>query len=723
MRHPGPRSRIIAVPAFACLLTAAWAEAAPSRDSSGLQAPPIEELVVTARKRAEPLQQVPASITVLNADMLEAIDARSLADVEYRLPNLASDSSPLTGFGARYVRGLNAGARNIGFDSGYAVFVDGVYSGRYMTADRVLQNVERVEYLPGPQGTLFGKNTTLGVVNIVTRTPDASSTMDLGVGVGSDGHRSVRASAAAPLGNNWSVSAAFGQRERDGMVDNQFLGRQGNNVDQWDGRAAIRGNLAEWEIALAGDYYRSTPDLVARQRLEGFGALPPRVASNDLAGRLDDEDYGVSLHAQRPVAVGTVTSITALRAYQTAADVDDDAWEVPVQHLVNWTEATDQVSQELRLNGTSGDTSYLLGAYFLDQRAESNRGVASFFGQARATGELDSRTWAAFATVGQSVTERLEVEAGLRWTRESKDLQHYSQDGGGVLLDFSTRGERTVSNVTPSASVRFALNDSASLFARYAQGFKSGGFNVDLVTAPAMTPLEFDDERVDTVEAGVKTTLLDNRLRLNAAAFRSRYRDLQVSQYTVLPGATLPTLRITNAAEAHTRGVELSAELMLARWLLAANVGQTHSEVDDFPDPLGPGTGNYAGNTLGGPEWTSSVLARYTHRLANGAEISFSAEHLFQDSLGGDLSGDRLAMSDSLTLVNLHAELLFGSARRWRVRGWVDNVFDTDRVVERHRNAAPGLLMLLGYPAEVTDSTVGLYNTPRTYGIQLNVTL
>lgn len=723
MRHPGTRSRIIAVPAFACLLSPAWADAAPARDAGGIQAPPIEEMVVTARKRPEPLQQVPASITVLSGEMLEAIDAQSLADVEYRLPNLASDSSPLTGFGARYVRGLNAGARNIGFDSGYAVFVDGVYSGRYMTADRVLQNVERVEYLPGPQGTLFGKNTTLGVVNIVTRTPDASSTMNLGVGVGSDGHRSVRATAAAPLGDDWSAAAAFGQRQRDGLINNEFLDRQGNNVDQWDGRASIQGNLAEWQVALAGDYYRSTPDLIARQRLEGFGALPPRVASNDLAGSLDDEDYGVSLHAERPVALGTLTSISAFRDYQTAADVDDDAWEVPVQHLVNWTEATSQFSQELRLSGESGDTDYLVGAYFLEQRAESSRSVASFFGQARADGELDSRTWAAFTTVGQAITERLEAEAGLRWTRESKDLQHYSQDGGGVLLDFAISDQRTVSNITPSASVRFALSDSASLFARYAQGFKSGGFNVDLVTAPAMTPLEFDDERVDTVEAGVKTTLLNNRLRLNATVFSSKYRDLQVSQYTVLPGATLPTLRITNAAEAHTQGIELSAELMLARWLLAANVGQTHSEVDDFPDPLGPGTGNYAGNTLGGPEWTSSLLARYTLSLTDTTEIIFSGEHLFQDALGGDLSGDRLAMSDSLSLVNLHAELVFGSARRWRIRGWVDNVFDTDRVVERHRNAAPGLLMVLGFPEEVTDSTVGLYNSPRTYGLQVHVEL
>jgi outer membrane receptor protein involved in Fe transport len=169
--------------------------------------------------------------------------------------------------------------------------------------------------------------------------------------------------------------------------------------------------------------------------------------------------------------------------------------------------------------------------------------------------------------------------------------------------------------------------------------------------------------------------------------------------------------------------VELGAELILARWLFAANVGQTHSEVDDFPDPLGPGTGNHAGNGLGGPEWTSSLLMQYTRGLGNRADLTLTAEHLFQDAVGGDLSGDVLATSDTLALVNLRAELAFGSERRWRIRAWVDNVFDTDRVVERHRSPASGLLMLLGYPPEIAESTVGLYNDPRTYGIQLNLTL
>jgi iron complex outermembrane receptor protein len=684
---------------------------------------PLEEVVVTARKRPELLREVPSSLTVLDGDILATLGARQMSDVELRLPNLATDSSPLTGFTARYVRGLNAGARNIGFDSGYAVFVDGVYGGRYITADRALQDVERIEYLPGPQGTLFGKNTTLGVVNIVTRTPPDERSADLGLGFGSDGHRTVRAAASTPLGDAGSASAALGKRERDGLVRNAFLDTTGNDVDAWDARLAFAGGIASWRTALAADYYQSTPELIARQRLEGLGALPPRVASVDQAGRLHDADWGLSFTAERDTALGTFTAISAYRSYQTRADLDDDSWEIPVQHLVDWTESVDQVSQELRLAGTRGRIDYLLGSYFLALDAQSSRSVTSFLGQARADGEIEGRTCAAFANVGRPLTARVRAELGVRWTRESKSLPAYSQDGGGVLIDFAAREDRSVTSVTPSASFSYALGERATTFVRYARGFKSGGFNVDIVTAPAITPLEFDDERVDTIEAGIKSVWLDDRLRLNVAAFRSGYRDLQVSQYQVPSGATLPTVRIANAASAHTQGVELGAELILARWLFAANVGQTHSEVDDFPDPLGPGTGNHAGNGLGGPEWTSSLLMQYTRGLGNRADLTLTAEHLFQDAVGGDLSGDVLATSDTLALVNLRAELAFGSERRWRIRAWVDNVFDTDRVVERHRSPASGLLMLLGYPPEIAESTVGLYNDPRTYGIQLNLTL
>ena len=713
------QNRMLTAAAVLSVAPAAWADGTdePAADSR------LEELVVTARKRPEPLREVPTSVTVLQAETLATLGASDMGDVELRLPNFASNFSPLTEFTARYVRGLNAGARNIGFDSGYGVFVDGVYSGRYASAARLLQDVERIEYLPGPQGTLFGKNTTLGVVNIVTRTPDPVAGAALAVDMGSQGHRATRATATLPLTESWTASASAGREVRDGLVDNSYLGSDGNEVDQWDARLALHGEVAGWSATLAADYFERTPDIIARQRLGGLGALPPREARNDLAESVEDEDQGISLILERDFAMGTLTSISAYRDASTLANVDDDAWEVPVQHLIDWEESTRQISQELRLNGDRGRFSYLVGGYFLDQEAESSRTVASMFGQLRADGELEGRTWALFSTLGYTLTPRLDAELGVRWTRESKDLPAYTQNGGGFLIDVAVEDQRSVTSVTPSASLSYALTNQASVYARYAQGFKSGGFNVDLVTSAALGEVEFDDEQVDTVEAGMKSVWLDGRLRLDLAAFYSDYQDLQVSQYVVLPGALLPTLQISNAASAHTLGGELGAELLLGRWLWAAQVGYTHGEVDDFPDPLGPGSGNYAGNSLGGPEWTSSLRAQYTRSLG-ATELTLTAEHLFQDRTGGDLSGDPLAVSDSLSLVNLRAELSFGSERRWTVRAWMDNVFDTDRVVERRAHAAPGLMMLLlGYPPEIAQSTVGLYNAPRTYGLEIHLAL
>jgi iron complex outermembrane receptor protein len=657
---------------------------------------------------------------VLERELLETMGARRMTDVELRLPNFGSNLSPLTGFGARYVRGLNAAARNIGFDSGYAVFVDGVYAGRYASADRVLQDVARVEYLPGPQGTLFGKNTTLGVVNVVTRAPAATSRAELQLDLGSDGHRAVRGAASVPLGADWAVSATAARQQRDGLVENAYLGTTGNDVDRRDARLALHGEVAGWRTVVSADYYESAPDLIARQRLEGLGALPPRVAENDLPGRLRDRDFGLAVTAQRTLPAGNVTAIGAYRGFETTATADDDAWALPAQHLLDWQERTRQLSQELRLESRWGPIRYLAGGYLLVQEARSSRTAASFIGQARADGRVDSRSYATFVNASVDATERLTAEAGLRWTRESKDLAHYVQDGGGILVDFDRADDRSVTSLTPAASLLWAFTEDVTGYLRFARGFKSGGFNVDLVTAPAITPLEFDDERVDTWELGLRSGWLARRLQLDVAVFRSTYRDLQVSQYDVLPGAALPTLRISNAASAHTAGAELNAGLTLARWLFTARVGYTHGEVDDFPDPLGPGTGNYAGNPLGGPEWTSSVMVQYARPLGGGVDATFTLEHLYQDALGADLTGDPLARSDALSVTNVRAGLAFGRDRSWRVSAWVNNLLDVERVVERHRNPAPGLLALAGVPADVAESTVGLYNEPRTWGLALS---
>jgi iron complex outermembrane receptor protein len=655
--------------------------------------------------------------------MIEATGMQTLAAVEYRLPNFATNASPLTGFTARYIRGVNAASRNVGFDSGYAVFVDGVYSGRYMSAERMLTDVSRIEYMPGPQGTLFGKNTTLGVVNIVTEKPDPYPSGNLVVGVGNEGQRSIKLSGSTPITDNWVAVGAYTQRERDGWVENIHTGATGNNTDTKDARIALHGDIGNTSVSIAADYYKSTPDLIVRQRLEGVGALPAYTASNDFDGSQEDEDKGVNVTLKHDFGFGQVTSITAYRDTSTSASLDDDAWELPVQHLLDWSESSQQFSQEFRLNVDMGDFSYLAGIYYLDQQTESERTVLSVLGQLQVDGDVDSRYSAVFGNVGYQMSERVKAELGLRYTHETKDLNHYSQDGGGVLLSFTTKDDRSEGRLTASASLSFEASDAVTLFTRYAQGYKSGGFNVDIVTSPVLSDLAFDDEQTESFEVGAKTRWLDGRLALDLTAFHTTYDDLQVSQFEVLPGALLPTLRITNAASAHTQGVEAGAELLLQKWLFSTRVGYTHSEVDDFPDPLGPGTGNWKGSSLGGPEWTTSSMAQYSTAIGSGTDLTITAEHLFQDKIGGDLNDDPRNLSDSLSLVNLSLELAFGKERQWRTRLWVNNVFETEQVVERRQNPAAGILALIGLPPEIQDSTVGMYNLPRTYGLEVSLRL
>jgi iron complex outermembrane receptor protein len=681
----------------------------------------IEELVVTARKQPESALDVPAALTVLDGATLERIGAQRLQDVELRLPNLATNQSPLTGFTARYIRGMNAGARNIGFESGYGVFVDGVYSGRYATANRVLQAVERVEFLPGPQATLFGKNTTLGVLNVVTRVPDPERSATASLDVGDQGRRSARVEAATGIGRDWVLWGSLGREKRDGFDRNLTTGNWGNDLDNWDAFAALDGTLGDVHVRLTADRFESDPALIARQRLEGFGALPPHRAENDLDGSLEDRDRGVSLRLERDLAAGTLTAITASRAFDTTMNMDDDAWNIPVQHLVNWQESQRQFSQEIRLAGDRGPLGYLAGIYYQDQDAGLERNVVSLFGTGRVHGELDTETFAWFGNLAYRIGDDLTAEAGIRWTTERKRLPLYTQDGGGVLIDVDQHGQRTATATTPSASLHYRISEFTTSHVRYARGFKSGGFNVDVVTTPVLTGLEFDDERAEVLELGVKSVAFDGRLRFNGSVFHTTYDNLQVSQYTVLPGAMLPMLRITNAASATTVGAELGLDLTLGNWALGGQVGHTRGEVDEFPEPLGPGSGDWSGNDIGGPDWTTSAWVEYGRSISGLGDLTLSVEHLYQSALGGDFSEDPLEISDSLSLTNATAAIDFGG--RWTTRLRIDNLFDVERVVERRRSAAPGLLMLLGFPAEIADSTVGLYNAPRTYALELRVAI
>jgi iron complex outermembrane receptor protein len=678
----------------------------------------LEEILVTARKRVEPLAQVPASVTIMDADQLAAIGATRLQDAALRLPNYATNQSPLTPFAQQYVRGLNAAARNIGFDSGFGVFIDGVYAGRYAIHNRSLGNVERLEYLPGPQGTLFGKNTTLGVLNVVTAAPAEDLTAEFQAGLGNLGGSRLRAGFSTPVGEGWAIGIYGGRRERDGIVENTFTGTSGNNIDEWDGSLRLDGMIGATRLTLSADVFESTPDLIARQRVRGLGALPPREASHDFDGMLDEQDYGFSLRLAHDFSWGELTSITGYRVFESTADIDDDAYEMLVQHLLGWSESQDQFTQEVRLDGTVDRAGYLVGVYYQQQDIESFRGLQSGPVLGDVAGELQSESMAVFGNVTYAFSDRVDGELGLRWSKETKDLASYVQNGGGFLIDFSTSDDRSVDTVTPTVSLSWQATPSVRTFARYARGFKSGGFNVDIVTSPAITPLEFDDEVVDSFELGFKSVLLGKRMRVGMTAFYAKYDDLQVSQFEFLPGALLPTLRVTNAASATSKGFEGNLDLLMGSWSTTASLGYANAKVDDFPDPLGPGTGNYSGNSLGGPKWTANVLTSYARPIGR-MDLTLIGEYLFQDRLGGDLNDDPRGISDPLSLVNLRASLEFGTQRRWRLTAWVDNVLDTTKVIELQQNPAAGLLAFVGFPPEVVDSSTGLYNAPRTYGVEL----
>ncbi len=513
---------------------------APAQDAS------IEEIVVTAQKRTERLVDVPVSISVFNAGAIEQTGVRELKDIADYIPNL--EISKGNDFRSTVtIRGVGAQSRNIGFDSRVGVYVDGVYVGQSPAINQELLNLERVEVLRGPQGTLFGKNTVAGAINLVTQKPGDEFSARIGADIGNFDYRELSAFANVPFSDTVAASFAVSKTDRDGYVPNIVTGNDLMERDVLAYRAQLRIEASDkLEINASFDGLNSDSLILVGDPITDMLAMQPVQVAPEfgvVAFSFDPSDkrdiYGGALDFTYDLDSGYV--VKSITGYRTTDAVYTNATDYSPVDIVSieYADDYDVLSQEFQLiSPDEGAFRYVAGLYYYQQDAKTNRDVVLgqdfvdyFVGPLYASGqvsppngplppppalpneivagllgfgppgskvfnrgEVETRSYAAYFNGTYDLTERLTLGFGARYSSEDKDV-NWLLDGrlSGIFFIGSTGADpanpspmindRTDNFFAPAVSLTYALTDDTNVYGRYAAGYKSGGFNLDYINA------------------------------------------------------------------------------------------------------------------------------------------------------------------------------------------------------------------------------------------------
>jgi iron complex outermembrane receptor protein len=620
-------------------------------------------IVVTARRRAESLQDVPISITAYSGEQLENSGALDITDISNTTPNVTLEvsrgtNSTLTAF----IRGVGQQDPVAGFEAGVGIYLDDVYLNRPQAAVLDIYDVERIEVLRGPQGTLYGRNTIGGAVKYVTRRLSAEPELRIRANLGTYQQADLIVGASAPVGDGTLRIGATGARlSRGGFGENLTTGEENYNRDIWAGRVSAEvNNERDVFFRVQADYTRDDSNPRGGHRLIPALVLGTPVLSDvfDSRGGLADpeqqvEAWGVHLFGEiQPSERITLRSITAYRRDESGTPIDFDALpqvdvDVPAVY------ENRQFSQELQLLYNSGPVNALLGAYYLDANARTIFDVRLPGSVTALTfGDVDTETWAIFGDLTFDVTEQLSLSVGGRytWDTRNSDILRQVFVGGGspffggngtlFLLQSDFEGEANFEEFTPRASITYEISDDQTVYASYARGFKGGGFDPRGVSTACRNPqggacnpqqlfdfMSFDPETVSSYELGYRASLFDRRLSFSLAAFHADYTDVQV------PGSVGVTLNgqqtfigvTTNAGRARFQGIEFEGNAVLARDFggpgdrlsFAWTLGYINADYLEYIDARGLDVSDRR-EIQNTPAWTASGTLAYATPMAGG---------------------------------------------------------------------------------------------------------
>ena len=573
-------------------------------------------ITVTARRREERITDVPLSVTAIGGDELAKTGTLELTEVGQKVPNLTLEVSRGTNTTlTAFIRGVGQQDPVAGFEAGVGLYVDDVYLNRPQAAVLDIYDVERIEVLRGPQGTLYGRNTIGGAIKYVTRRLPDDLQLKIRGSYGSYNQADLVVSGSAPLTDSLRFGASAARLSRGGFGDNINLGTENYNKDVWAGRATLEFESGPVFARLSGDYAKdnSEPRQGTRLITSLFTGAPVLDDVYDTRAGLNIVDqqveaYGGALNIAVEVSdTITLKSITGYREDKSTTPIDFDS--LPAADLdVPAIYENDQFSQEFQLLYESDRLNGVVGVYYLDASAFTAFDVALFTTgdlpfvglpglNAQTLGDVGTETWSVFGDFTYDITDQLSLSLGGRYTndkRNSRVLRTTFIGGFSDLFGPSTaipiavtsdfNGSETFKEFTPRASISFKPNENHNIYFTYSRGFKGGGFDPrgQTTAAPDLDgdgDVDFDDqfnflrfapETVDSYELGWKASLLDNRLNISLAAFKGDYTDIQIPGSigvdTNGDGTNDSFIGITsNAGDADVNGFEFEGRALVGR--------------------------------------------------------------------------------------------------------------------------------------------------------------
>ena len=697
--------------------------------------PVLEEIIVRATKRAESVQDIPISATVFSGQDLVDIGAFGMQDIASRSPSLKFGNRTDLKIGGTTLRGIGrltgASAAN---EEAVAYYVDEVYVGGGVGANLDLFDLERVEVLRGPQGTLFGRNSVGGAINITTNKPVPETKGYIDASYGNYDAVRIQGAFNKPLSDRLYGRVAADYYDREGYTENLFSQEDGDTANSKAVRAQLRmlptGDADDMEFNISASYrdvdqsskffetLRYDPDSLLALGL-GLNGIPQDTDPYDRAvnanepGKETLEAWSLAVHGLVRLGDLDLNTITAYRTHDYFNRGDTDMtpldWSFDGDPEDVW-----RFSQEIRLTSNyQGRFNWIAGVYYLRQKAtnlsvlglgaheEAILGIPAIAFGSDADTELDSIS--GFVSFNYRLRDNVEVSLGGRYTYEEKLIDYRQEDPFGLAGGtFSLNGEDDWGAFTPSVSARYFVNDDVMIYGTVSRGYKSGGFNDALGSG---ANISFDPEFVWSYEGGIKTAWLENRVIANVAVFEMDWTDIQFSQDNAATPAIFDPVT-GNAAESHSRGVEAEFSALPTDSLkLGINGSIVEAEFDEGILPA-PGGGIPLGDIPSSPEYTLNLNAEYRIPVNDGAGLTVVGEYIRQGDVEYSTTNNPIGHVEAVGVWN--ARLHYENANdRWALTLWGRNLGDED-VVER-------VFELFSNPFIGKDFIV--LAPPRTYGI------
>ncbi|MBA4008813.1 MAG: TonB-dependent receptor [Erythrobacter sp.] len=564
-------------------------------------------IYVTARRREERLIDVPLSVTAISGETLAKQGVQDIIAVAQQVPNITLEVSRGTNTTlTAFIRGVGQQDPVAGFEAGVGLYVDDVYLNRPQAAVLDVYDVERIEVLRGPQGTLYGRNTIGGAIKYVTAPLPDDLSLKVRATYGSYDQADLIVTASTPIGDSLKIGASGARLSRGGFGDNLTLGTENYNKDVWAARGTIEFESGPVTARLSGDYVKDNSE--ARQ---GHRFIPGLLSGAPVLDDVFDTRAGLDIVEQEVEAYGgalniavelsdtiTLKSITGYREDSSTTPIDFDslaAVDLDVPAIYD----NEQFSQELQLLYEGDKLSGVLGFYYLDASAFTAFDVALFTTlnglTAQTLGDVDTETWSVFGDFTYDLTDTLSVSVGGRYTNDKRTslvlrrtfLGGFSDLFGGTGAVIATTsnftGSATFEDFNPRGSISWQPTPDHNIYFTYSQGFKGGGFDPRGQTSACRNPtggacnadevfdfLAFDPETVDSYELGWKASLLDNRLNISIAGFLGQYKDVQIPGSVGFDangdGVNESFIGITsNAADADVNGIEFEGNALVGK--------------------------------------------------------------------------------------------------------------------------------------------------------------